>query len=415
MLNWIQPFSIFLFLDSNDYRLKYSRYECLLAVNAMQYFSEEENVLSKLQHFQREEKDWLFGHICYDFKNCVEPKLYTTAEKKFGWKDIFFFRPSIVCYIKKGEQELTIETFDEEPDDVFRKIFETTISTEGALPEIVFQQRTSAETYRKSLERIRTHIADGDFYEMNYCCEGFADDVVVSPLAVFLKLNRISPAPYAAFYRNGDDYLMCASPECYLMKEGRTIRSMPIKGTIKRVMNEADDFARKEILKNSGKERAENVMIVDLVRNDFARSCVLGSVCVEELFGVYSFPQVHHLISTVRGELLDRGECANAIRHSFPMGSMTGAPKMKVMELTDMYEEARRELFSGSVGYFSPDGDFDLNVVIRSLFYNRVQRILSYQTGGAITYDSRVEGEYDEMRLKAWALERVFKKTTDEH
>jgi para-aminobenzoate synthetase component 1 len=149
-------------------------------------------------------------------------------------------------------------------------------------------------------------------------------------------------------------------------------------------------------------------MIVDLVRNDLARCCELGSVTVDELFGIYSFPQVHQMISTVSGRLRDDMSFADALKYSFPMGSMTGAPKVKVMELIETYEAARRELFSGTLGYITPGGDFDFNVVIRSLFYNENSKRLSYQTGGAITYDSTAEQEWEEMRLKAWALERIF-------
>lgn len=169
-----------------------------------------------------------------------------------------------------------------------------------------------------------------------------------------------------------------------------------------------DDATARSALRNSIKEQAENIMIVDLVRNDLARSCVPGSVSVEELFGIYTFPQVHQMISTVAGTLQDSFTGADAFRLAFPMGSMTGAPKIKVMELIDHYESCARELFSGTVGYISPEGDFDFNVVIRSLFYNERSRYLSYRTGGAITYDSDPSLEWEEMRLKAWALERVF-------
>ena len=148
-------------------------------------------------------------------------------------------------------------------------------------------------------------------------------------------------------------------------------------------------------------------MIVDLVRNDLSRCSETGSINVDELFGIYSFPQVHQMISTVSGTMKTRA-FTDAIRYSFPMGSMTGAPKFKVMELIDKYERSRRELFSGTVGYITPDGDFDFSVIIRSLFYNAATRYLSYQTGGAITYDSNAEQEWEEMRLKAWALERIF-------
>ncbi len=201
---------------------------------------------------------------------------------------------------------------------------------------------------------------------------------------------------------------MCASPERYLHKDGRTILSQPIKGTARRDKDGAIDKQIKEVLRNDIKERAENVMIVDLVRNDLARCCETGSVQVDELFGVYTFPQVHQLISSVSGTMRAGKPFTDVIRYSFPMGSMTGAPKYKVMQLIEQYEQSRRGLFSGTVGYITPTGDFDFNVIIRSLFYNEAEKRLSYQTGGAITYDSNPGKEWDEMRLKAWALERIF-------
>jgi para-aminobenzoate synthetase component 1 len=201
---------------------------------------------------------------------------------------------------------------------------------------------------------------------------------------------------------------MCTSPERYLSKKGNRLIAQPIKGTSRRDTDLATDLQRKEQLRNNIKERAENVMIVDLLRNDLARCCETGSVHVDELFGIYSFPQVHQMISTISGTLQQAKHFTDAIRYSFPMGSMTGAPKYKVMQLIEHYERSRRELFSGTVGYITPDGDFDFNVIIRSLFYNAATKYLSYQTGGAITYDSDPEQEWEEMRLKAWAMERIF-------
>jgi para-aminobenzoate synthetase component 1 len=202
--------------------------------------------------------------------------------------------------------------------------------------------------------------------------------------------------------------MMCASPERFITKGGDIVRSQPIKGTARRSADSAEDERLKAELRNSEKEKAENVMIVDLVRNDLAHSCDVGSIEVEELFGIYSFPRVHQMISTVRGRLRHDTPLTDAIRYAFPMGSMTGAPKHKVMQLIDRYEAAMRELFSGSVGYITPDGDFDFNVVIRSLFYNAETGYLSYQTGGAITWGSDPESEWDELRLKAAAMERIF-------
>ncbi|MEO5675183.1 MAG: anthranilate synthase component I family protein, partial [Chitinophagales bacterium] len=213
-----------------------------------------------------------------------------------------------------------------------------------------------------------------------------------------------SPAPLACFLKHGEKFLLSASPERFLKKESRKIISQPMKGTISRSNHAESDEHAKELLGTDEKEKAENVMIVDLVRNDLARSAVAGSVSVEELFGIYSFPRVHQMISTVSATLRNDVHFTEAIRNAFPMGSMTGAPKVMAMQLIDKYEKVKRGLFSGSAGYITPGGDFDFNVVIRSLLYNRESRYLSFQTGSAITHDCNPEKEYEECLLKAQAI-----------
>ena len=201
---------------------------------------------------------------------------------------------------------------------------------------------------------------------------------------------------------------MCASPEQYLQKTGNKIISKPIKGTIKRSSEFEEDELLKAKLFNSEKDKSENVMIVDLVRNDFSKCAEKGSVKVDELFGVYSFPQVHQMISTVSARLKAGVSGVSAIKSSFPMGSMTGAPKIKAMELIEKEEVFKRGLYSGSVGYFNPEGDFNFNVVIRSLFYSPELTQLSFAIGGAITDGSNALDEYEESLLKAKAIFEVF-------
>jgi para-aminobenzoate synthetase component 1 len=408
MLNWANQFSIFLFLDSNSYPDQYGHYECLLAAGAMAVIENNAHGLSMLQDFHDKNKDWLFGHICYDHKNVLEPKLYSKHQVKHAWPDLFFFQPQVVCYINKDKTSLTIESLVVEPGDVFDAIAAASQTIDTHVPNLDFEQRIDKTVYLNTISKLREHIKDGDCYEINFCNEGFVENIKINPLSVFQKLNKLSPAPFAAYYRNGDRYMLCSSPERYLYKTADTVLSQPIKGTARRGGDEQEDEMIKTALQNSDKDRAENVMIVDLMRNDLARSCEIGSVTVDELFGIYSFPQVHQMISTISGKIKENVPFTDTIRFSFPMGSMTGAPKVKVMELIENYEHARRELFSGSVGYITPEGDFDFNVIIRSLFYNAANRYLSYQTGGAITYDSSPEQEWEEMRLKAWALERIF-------
>ncbi len=238
----------------------------------------------------------------------------------------------------------------------------------------------------------------------NFCQEFFAEDTVIDPLAVFLKLNEISPNPFAAFFKWKGNYVLCASPERFLAKRGEKLISQPIKGTAKRGVDDAEDEAIKQELRNHTKEQQENVMIVDLVRNDLTRSAKQGTVKTEELFGIYTFNQVHQMISTVVCELEDGISAIQAIKNSFPMGSMTGAPKISAMQLMEQYEHSRRGVYSGAIGYFCPDDDFDFNVVIRSLLYNQNKKYLSFQTGSAITYHADAEKEYEECLLKAQAI-----------
>lgn len=407
MLNWSQRFSILVFLDSNNYRDPYSRFECLGGFGTGHVVTERDG-MEGASAFHEEHKDWLFGHINYDYKNRLERGLKSRHEAVSGFDDICFFQPEIVCYITTDKAELVIETLTTDPDGVYREIMNTSAEIDETVPIVSFQQTTLREKYLQNIDSLRSHIKEGDCYEINYCNEYHAEGVTLQPLNVFSKLNGLSHAPFAAYYRNGSAYLMCASPERYIRKQGYELLSQPIKGTARRDKDPETDETIKQSLSNSIKDKAENVMITDLVRNDLARSCVPGSVKVKELFGIYSFPQVHQMISTVAGRMKEHALLMDGVRYSFPMGSMTGAPKIKVMQLVEQYEDKRRELYSGTIGYISPEGNYDFNVVIRSLFYNSATLYLSYQAGGAITYDSSAEGEWDEMRLKAWAMERIF-------
>lgn len=404
MLSWANQFSILLYLDSNSYELEYSSYECFLGVAQFPSFI---TTLDGVQQWHAEHNDWLLGHINYDYKNQLEKRLTSKHTTNIDFEELNFFCPDVVCSINKSKDNLTIASVNNDCDELYEEILNTSVVAQS-IPSTCFNKRTSEEDYLATVSKLRQHIEDGDCYEINYCTEGYAEKVSIDPLSVFYKLNELSPAPYAAYYKNGTQYLMCSSPERYIRKEVLTLISQPIKGTIGRGVDVQSDEDNKQQLYNSVKDRAENVMITDLVRNDLARCSQVGSIKVKELYGIYTFPQVHQMISTVSGTLSNDHHFVDAIRYSFPMGSMTGAPKIKVMELIEEYEDTRRGLFSGTVGYITPDGDFDFNVIIRSLFYNGDTAYLSYQTGGAITYDSDPQKEYEEMRLKAWALERIF-------
>jgi len=249
----------------------------------------------------------------------------------------------------------------------------------------------------------------GDCYEINFCQEFYADQAVIDPLCIYEKLVTLSPNPFSALYKFKDKYCICASPERYLKKRGNKIYSQPIKGTAKRNLeNLEEDELSKGTLSISEKNKSENVMVVDLVRNDLAKVCKEGTVKVDELYGIYSFPQVHQMISTVAGELKENISFRDIIKATFPMGSMTGAPKRKVIELIEKYERSKRGIFSGAVGYITPERDFDFNVVIRSIMYNASEKHLSFMAGSGVTFYSDAHKEYEECLLKAEAMRKAI-------
>jgi para-aminobenzoate synthetase component I len=296
-------------------------------------------------------------------------------------------------------------------EQIFRAItgMETAENGFRRKKNIHLQGRFSRRAYLTTIERLREHIHRGDCYEINFCQEFFAEDTTIDPLHVYQSLNAASPTPFSAYYKINDKYLLCASPERYMKKEEDIIISQPIKGTGKRDLTdrEADERNRAALYK-SEKDRSENIMVVDLVRNDLSKICVEGTVRVEELFGIYSFPQVHQMISTVSGKLKDNLEFIEIVRSTFPMGSMTGAPKRKVLELIEQNEKTKRGIFSGSIGYISPDGNFDFNVVIRSILYNKTNQYVCYLVGSGITFYSNAVAEYEECMLKAEAIRQVL-------
>ncbi|MFT4156126.1 anthranilate synthase component I family protein [Parafilimonas sp.] len=403
MLNWASRFGICCFMDSHHYIDKYHNYDCLIAVDAIKVFSPSQNILSGLDKFYHENPDWIFGHLGYDLKNEIE-ELQSSHINKAGFEDVFFFIPSIVISLEKNIA--TVHSVNKQPQLILDEI-----KTEGfnineisSSNQVRLQSSLTKQEYIDTIQTIQQRILWGDCYELNYCQEFFAEDVAISPLSTYAKLVEISPTPFSCFYKIENKYLLCASPERFLSKKGNAIFSQPVKGTSPRNPDSVLDEMEKEKLQANKKERSENVMIVDLVRNDLSKICKEGSVIAEELFGIYSFPQVHQMISTIQGEIKEDITFAEIIRASFPMGSMTGAPKHRAMQLIEQYERTKRQLFSGSVGYVSPGRDFDFNVVIRSIFYNAENRFLNYLVGSAITFYADAETEYEECLLKAKAI-----------
>jgi para-aminobenzoate synthetase component I len=379
--------------------------ECLLAAGVKRRITlGAGNAINSLQDFIDEKKSWLFGHLGYDLKNEIE-QVSSSHTDHIRFPDLHFFEPEVI--IRINSTEITVEAANAE--EVYEQIMEEKTGQSHQTTSLTIKNRISREEYISIIKKLKQHILRGDSYEINFCQEFFDDDALIDPLLVYRELSLISPNPFSALYRVNDQWLICASPERFLKRQGDKILSQPIKGTSKRVTgNDKEDDLSKDDLLHSAKDRSENVMVVDLVRNDLAKVCEEGTVKVDELFGVYSFPQVHQMISTVSGRLKKNISFTNIIRAAFPMGSMTGAPKKRVMELIEEYEETKRGIFSGAVGYLSPDGNFDFNVVIRSIMYNSATRYLSFQAGSGITFYSEPENEWEECMLKAAAIKKVL-------
>lgn len=409
LLHWAQQFREVVYLDSNDYGQKYTSYDAMLAVDALTSIKTDyQNAFEDLNVYQQTTRDWLFGYLSYDLKNDVED-LYSNNFDGLQFPDLFFFQPKKVFLLKGNQLELHYLAMCE--DEMESDMFEITNSKSqipNPKPEVAIQQRISMDDYLRKAGEMLAHIHRGDIYEANFCMEFFAQDAIIDPLSTYNKLNVISEPPFAVYFKNYTHYLLSASPERYLRKDGEKIISQPIKGTAKRSGDIAEDSAIMQELAANEKERSENIMIVDLVRNDLSRTAAKGSVEVEELCGVYTFRQVHHLISTVVSSLKEGHTPVDVIRTTFPMGSMTGAPKISAMQIIEKLEETRRGMYSGAVGYFTPQGDFDFNVVIRSILYNEGNKYVSFSVGSAITAKADPEMEYEECLLKAKAMRSVL-------
>lgn len=400
MLNLLRQFSIFSFMDNNGYSHAPNHYECIMAAGAHSRFYQPESL---------PKDDWLFGHIAYDFGQILYPYFPWKEKGKQAIPAFTFFQPDIVCRIPYGSNQLHISCIKSDPNKVLEQILKTESDfTTAFTPPTEWTLDFTKEEYLKVIDAIRSDIREGDFYELNFCVRATTKHQIQDPFSLFYKLNKSNPSPFAAFYRLEDDYLLCASPERFLQKQGHKLTAQPIKGTIRNSPDKKEDEQLQQALKNDLKEQAENLMITDLMRNDLAKICMPGSIRVPDLLGIYHFPTLHHLISTIEGRQNNQINFKDILEATFPMGSMTGAPKKIVMERIDGYERQQRGLYSGSVGYLSPEGDFDLNVVIRSLIYQEKQQELSYATGGAITYDSVGEQEWREINLKAAAIKALF-------
>jgi para-aminobenzoate synthetase component 1 len=409
LLTWAQQFREVVFMDSNEYPLHYSSYDCILAVDAFTAIKTDSfNAFEDLKQYQQTTKDWLFGYLSYDLKNDVET-LESNNFDGLHFPDLFFFQPKKIFLLRGNQLEIQyLRICDDEIEDDFKEICAQSLVTSDQLSSFEIKQRISKENYLEKTSQILDYIHRGDIYEANFCMEFYAENAIINPIEKFNKLNSISKSPFSVFLKNNNHFLLSASPERYIKKEGENLISQPIKGTAKRFEDRIEDEKSKNSLALDPKERSENIMVSDLVRNDLSKTAQKGSVNVEELCEIYSFEQVHQMISTITSKLDSQYSVIDAIKASFPMGSMTGTPKVSVMKIIDTLEETKRGLYSGSVGYFTPNNDFDFNVVIRSILYNQKNKYVSFSVGSAITSLSIPEKEYEECFIKAKAMLEVL-------
>ena len=412
LLYWSNQFREVVVLDtnieSNENQL-YKSYDLVVAVEAFTSIQTDyEKAFEDLYQYQSKANDWLFGYLSYDLKNDVE-HLKSQNFDGLHFPDLYFFQPKKIFLLKGNTIEIQyLNMCDDEVESDFENILSTKIIVQSIKTDVEVQQRISKENYLKKVEKMLAHIHRGDMYEANFCMEFYAENATIDPVEMYQKLNQISSSPFAVYFKNNQQYLLSASPERYLKKENEKVISQPIKGTAKRNLDVELDEQNKVELQNNPKERSENIMIVDLVRNDLSHTATKGSVQVEELCEIYTFKQVHQMISTIISNVEHTTSPIEILRTTFPMGSMTGAPKISAMQIIEELEETKRGLYSGAVGYFTPTGNFDFNVVIRSILYNSENNYLSFSVGSAITSEALPENEYEECLLKAKAMFEVL-------
>lgn len=355
-----------------------------------------------IDEFIKKNKDqYIFCALSFELKNRFE-NLQSTNFDGVNFPELILFTTQNIVKIKNNEfQFLKGESNSENIQFVHNFLKEINSSSSTEKNTIDFQFRISKYEYLKNIEKLKKHIHLGDIYETNFCQEIFAENCELKdPLKTYSKINKVSQAPFSVYLSFNEFEIMGGSPERFIKKVDNKIISQPIKGTAKRGVTLKEDQKLIENLQNDPKERSENVMIVDLVRNDLSRIAKKGTVNVDELCKIYSFETVHQMISTISCDIEESTPFSKILEATFPMGSMTGVPKIKALELTNQYESFNRGLYSGSIGYISPNGDFDLNVVIRTIIYNKERKYLSCGVGSAITNRSIAQNEYEECLIK---------------
>ncbi|RDC63244.1 anthranilate synthase component I family protein [Adhaeribacter pallidiroseus] len=404
-LAWANSYKQVAYYEPNEIAFPHHGFKNFLAVSNTFLPIDTNIALQALQTEIYQQKQILCCILNYNLKNQIED--LTNPNPDFiQFPTIHYFYPEVqLCF---QSEKVIIYSVSDNCLGLYRAITKQDITGNVQLNAMAFKSRISKKEYINQVNQVKQRIWEGDVYELNFCQEFYASVSDFNPITAFFHLNKLSPMPFAGFYKVQDRYLLCASPERFLKKDQNTLISQPIKGTIRRGNTEPEDAQLKHELATNEKEIAENMMIMDLVRNDLARCSVKGSVKVEEMFAIYSFRQVHQMITTIQSQVSDRTSFSDMIRSTFPMGSMTGAPKLAALRLIDQYEAFARGLYSGSLGYILPNGDFDFNVVIRSIQYNSIAGYLSFAVGSAITYDSDPEKEFEECLLKSKAILEIL-------
>jgi para-aminobenzoate synthetase component 1 len=410
LLDWAnqQPYFCYFNPQQTD-GYPYGSFDHQLVIGKKPISLNTENYFSSLQYYLQDNPEQsLFGYFSYDLKNQLE-KLKSANDEGIRWDLCGFFKPECIIHISENYLEIEASQARQYKSEIEALLLDDTHAVPKLNAPIIITASTSQEEYIQTVLKLKNHIIEGDIYEINYCINFSVSTSFFNPIDNFLKLCDHSPTPFASLLKWNSKYILCASPERFIKMKNDKVISQPIKGTAKRSEDKLNDELAKSILLTSEKERAENMMIVDLVRNDLAKSSLAGTVTVEELFGIYSFKHVHQMISTVTSMKKASVSSVETIKNAFPMGSMTGAPKIRAMQLIEQYETTKRGAFSGSIGYFKGAEEFDFNVVIRSLFYDQKNGVVNYQVGSAITHDCDPEEEYQECLLKAHAIEQVLK------
>ena len=396
-----------MYLDSNDYLDEDGNFKWAILIGAENVLEIRENFpdpWNELSGFIKNKKAPLLGSLLtYDLKNSRE-KLFSNNEDKTGFPILACWEPSVIIAEKRDGTPFYYGNYKE-----YLALRKEEDLQEFNLGDVSFHPNISKDEYLQKFEKIQQSLQAGDIYEMNFCQHFFTTIKEIDPIQLYQKLNKLSAAPFSGLVKYNDSWLICSSPERFLQKKGNKLLSQPIKGTVKRSPNEADNFLAMQQLSENRKEINENIMVVDLVRNDLSHFAIKNGVHVSELCKVYPFATVNHMISSVRATLKPDTEPTEVLAKAFPMGSMTGVPKIKALEIAEELENFQRRLYSGSIGYFTNYGDFDFNVVIRSLTWNQQNGYFSLSAGSAVTIQANGEDEYTECLLKAEALFKSIK------